>query len=199
MRWWRQQRQRFATPSASSSTAPSILLEKCATPFPALIGNELSVTRPAVRIELCPEAYEVITSATADRLPVETGGLLLGYREDANVLVTHALVIDGEGASTHRYVRDDVRANALLAAFLTQRADDDPTGYVGEWHSHPVPSGPSQTDVAAMHATAQTSDGPIALLVYAPGGADPFFGLIVRRQRVGRVSSKKAAVVPPSS
>ncbi|WP_406723574.1 Mov34/MPN/PAD-1 family protein [Streptomyces sp. GD-15H] len=157
------------------------------------------MTRPAIRIELCREAYEAITSATAEHLPVETGGLLLGYREDANVLVTHALVIDGEGASTHRYVRDDIRANVLLAAFLAQRADDDPTGYVGEWHSHPAPSGPSQTDVAAMHATARASDGPIALLVYAPGGADPFFGLIVRRQRFGRLSSKKATVLPPPS
>ncbi|MEV4865469.1 Mov34/MPN/PAD-1 family protein [Streptomyces ossamyceticus] len=157
------------------------------------------MTRPATRIELCREAYEAITSATAEHLPVETGGLLLGYWEDANVLVTHALVVDGEGASTHRYVRDDVRASALLAAFLSKRADDDPTGYVGEWHSHPAPSGPSQTDVAAMHAIARTNDGPIALLVHAPGRTDPFFGLLARRQRAGRVTTKKATVLPPPS
>lgn len=157
------------------------------------------MTRPATRIELRQEAYEVITSATAQQLPRETGGILLGYREDANVVVTHALVIDGQGASTRRYIRDDVRANALLTVFLARRADDDPTGYVGEWHSHPALSGPSQTDVAAMHATAHASDGPIALLVHVPGVADPFFGLIVRRQRFGRLSSKKATVLPPPS
>ncbi|MGV9560237.1 Mov34/MPN/PAD-1 family protein [Streptomyces sp. NPDC003522] len=155
------------------------------------------MTRPATRIELCRDAYEVIASATAQQLPRETGGILLGYREDANVVVTHALVVDGQEASTHRYVRDDVTANACLAAFLAQRAGDDPTGYVGEWHSHPAPSGPSPTDVAAMQATAREHDGPLALLVYAPGGADPFFGLITRRQRWGRVTSKKAAVLPP--
>ncbi|MFD0501737.1 Mov34/MPN/PAD-1 family protein [Streptomyces chiangmaiensis] len=155
------------------------------------------MTRPATRIDLRQEAYEVIASATAQHLPQETGGILLGYREDSNVVVTHALVVDGQGASTHRYVRDDVTANALLAAFLAQRAGDDPTGYVGEWHSHPAPSGPSPTDVAAMQATAREYDGPLALLVYAPGGADPFFGLITRRRRWGRVTSKKATVLPP--
>ncbi len=155
------------------------------------------MTRPAPRIELRQAAYEVIASATARQLPRETGGILLGYQEDANVTVTHALVVDGQGASTHRYVRDDVKANALLAEFLAQRADDDPTGYVGEWHSHPAPSGPSPTDVAAMRATAREHDGPITLLVYAPGGADPFFGLITRRQRWRRITSKAATVLPP--
>jgi hypothetical protein len=41
-----------------------------------------------------------------------------------------------------------------------------------------------------MRAMAQEHDGPIALLVYAPGGADPFSGLITRRQRWRRVTSK---------
>lgn len=155
------------------------------------------MTRPAPRIELRQAAYEVIASATAQQLPRETGGILLGYQEDTNVVVTHALVVDEQGASTHRYVRDDVKANTLLAEFLAQRADDDPTGYVGEWHSHPAPSGPSPTDLAAMRAMAREYDGPIALLVYAPGGTDPFSGLITRRQRWGRVTGKAATVLPP--
>ncbi|GAA1357705.1 SAVED domain-containing protein [Streptomyces beijiangensis] len=155
------------------------------------------MTRPAPRIELRQAAYEVMASATAQQLPREAGGILLGYQEDANVVVTHALVVDGQGASTHRYVRDDVKANTLLTEFLALRADDDPTGYVGEWHSHPAPSGPSPTDLAAMRAMAREHDGPIALLVYAPGGTDPFSGLIARRQRWGPVTGKTATVLPP--
>lgn len=104
----------------------------------------------------------------------------------------------GNGAAAARYVRDDVRANALLAKFLAQRAGHDPTGYIREWHSRPAPSGPSPTDVAAMRATAKTSDGPIALLVHATGGADPFFGLIARRQRFGRTTAREVTVsLPP--
>jgi integrative and conjugative element protein (TIGR02256 family) len=155
------------------------------------------VTRPTPRIELRQQAYEAIASATARQLPQEAGGILAGYWEGANLAVTHALVVDGQGTSTYRYVRDDVRANALLAEFLAQRAGDDPTGYVGEWHSHPAPSGPSPTDITAMRATAREHDGPIALLVYAPGGADLFFGLVARRHRWGRVTGKAATVLLP--
>lgn len=157
------------------------------------------MNRPSARIVLRVDVYETIESETAKRLPLEAGGVLLGYREDANVVVTHALVVDGHGAATNRYVRDEVSANMLLAEFLAQRADDDPTGYIGEWHSHPAPSGPSPIDVAAMRATARTSDGPVALLVHAPGGAEPFFGLIARRQRLGCTTVRKATVVLPPS
>lgn len=155
------------------------------------------MTRPA-RIDLRAAAYETIASETAKHLPRESGGILLGYQGDGTIVVTHALVIDGRGATTDRYVRDDVRANALLAEFLAQRADDDPTGYIGEWHSHPAPSGPSPIDHAAMRATAKVSASPIALLVYAPGGAGEFFGLVARRQRLGRTATRKATVsLPP--
>lgn len=149
------------------------------------------------KIELSKDAYETIATETATHLPVEVGGILLGYKEDANVVVTHALVVNGQGAATDTYIRDGVRANVLLAEFLAQRAVDDPTGYIGEWHSHSAPSGPSPTDVDAMRATAKMSDGPIVLLVYAPGGADPFFGLIARRQRFARVATREATVSLP--
>ncbi|MGC4941742.1 SAVED domain-containing protein [Kribbella sp. DT2] len=156
------------------------------------------MTRPSSGIDMRAEAYETIASETAKLLPVEAGGILLGYREDSNVVVTHALVVDSRQATTDKYVRDDVRANAVLTEFLAKRAVNDPIGYVGEWHSHPAPSGPSPIDVAAMRATAKVSDGPIALLVYAPTGAGVFFGLIARRQRFGLTTARKATVsVPP--
>lgn len=156
------------------------------------------MTRSPARIELRGDAHEMIASESAKQLPLETGGVLLGYREGRNIVVTHALTVDGRTA-TNRYVRDDVRANELLEEFLAGRADDDPTGYIGEWHSHPVPSGPSPTDVAAMRAIAKTSDGPIALLVYALGRTDPFIGLAAQRHRLGRITSTKAEVSLPAS
>ncbi|WP_213816994.1 SAVED domain-containing protein [Glaciihabitans sp. dw_435] len=156
------------------------------------------MTRLPARIELSGNAHETIASENAKQLPLETGGVLLGYREGRNIVVTHALTVDGQ-AGTNRYVRDDVRANELLEEFLAGRADDDPTGYIGEWHSHPAPSGPSPTDVAAMRAIAKSSDGPVALLVYAPGRTDPFIGLVAQRHRLGRITSTKAEVSFPAS
>lgn len=155
--------------------------------------------RPPTRINLLVDAYETIAFEAANHLPRETGGILLGYQDNGTIVATHALVVEGQGATTNRYVRDDIRADELLQEFLDQRADDDPIGYVGEWHSHPSPSGPSTVDHAAMRATAKVSSNPIALLVFAPGATGAFFGLIARRQRFGKTTTKEAVVsVPPS-
>ena len=157
------------------------------------------MTRPPTRIDLLVDAYETIAFEAANHLPRETGGILLGYQENGTIVATHALVVEGQGATTHRYVRDDIRADDLLQEFLEQRADDDPLGYVGECHSHPFPSGPSTVDHAAMRATAKIASNPIALLVFAPGATGAFFGLIARRQRFGKTTTKEAVVsVPPS-
>lgn len=156
------------------------------------------MTRLPTRIDLRVDAYETIASETANHLPRETGGILLGYQENGTIVATHALVVEGQGTTTNRYVRDDVGANKLLEEFLEQRADDDPTGYIGEWHSHPSPSGPSPVDHTAMRAIAKVSSNPIALLVFAPGDTEAFFGLIACRQRFGRATTKEAAVsLPP--
>lgn len=156
------------------------------------------MTRTAPNIDLRADAHETIASETTKRLPLESGGILLGYREVDNLVITHALVVDGGGSTKDRYVRDDVRANESLAEFLADRAEEDPIGYVGEWHSHPAPSGPSTIDRDAMRAAAKTAEGPIALLVFTPGGAGAYFGLITRRQRLGRVVARDANVTVPA-
>jgi integrative and conjugative element protein (TIGR02256 family) len=152
----------------------------------------------APSIDVSADAHETIASETAKRLPLETGGILLGYREVENVVITHALVVDGGGATKHRYVRDDVRANKRLAEFLSDRAEDDPVGYVGEWHSHPALSGPSTIDRNAMRAAAKAAGRPVALLVFTPGDTGAYFGLIARRQRLGRVVTRDANVTLPA-
>jgi hypothetical protein len=48
-----------------------------------------------------------------------------------------------------------------------------------------------------MRATVKVSYSPIALLVYAPCGASEFFGLIARRQRLGRTATREATVSLP--
>lgn len=155
------------------------------------------MTRSAPSVDVRADAHETIASETAKRLPLETGGILLGYREIGNVVVTHALVVDGGGATKDRYVRDDVGANERLAEFLSDRAEDDPIGYVGEWHSHPALSGPSTIDRNAMRAAAKAADGPVALLVFTPGDTGAYFGLIAQRQRLGRVVTRDAHVTIP--
>ena len=151
----------------------------------------------SAQIELKQKAYDVIVSETAKSLPVETGGILLGYHEDMDLVVTDALVVDNRQASTDRYVRDDVLANELLHAFLTQRASDDPTGYIGEWHSHPKPVGPSIRDLAAIQATAKSARHRIALLVHIPAGIPPFVGLVAQPHRGRTVTTSEVKLLFP--
>jgi proteasome lid subunit RPN8/RPN11 len=155
------------------------------------------VTRQPARIELRHEAHEVIAAETAKSLPMETGGILLGYHESNTIVVTNALTIGSDRATTNQYVRDDLKANELLKNFLADRAIDDPTGYVGEWHSHPAPAGPSPIDVSALLAIAKTSDGPIALVVRSTSHSAPFHGVTAQRQRFGRVTSGNVPVISP--
>ena len=155
------------------------------------------MTRQPARIELRHEAHEVIAAATAKSLPTETGGILLGYHESNTIVVTNALTIGSDRASTNQYVRDDVKANNLLKDFLADRAADDPTGYVGEWHSHPAPAGPSPKDVSALRTIAKTSDVPIALVVRSTSLTAPFHGVTAQRQRLGRITSGNVPVISP--
>lgn len=155
------------------------------------------MTRQSAAIVLHQAAYDLITAVTCESLPLENGGILLGYHEGPNIVVTHALVVTAPAATTNRYVRDDVQANALLREFLAARDPDDPTGYVGEWHSHPAPCGPSSIDLNAIRATAKASAAPVALIVHSPDKTPRFAGIIAKRQRLGRVATEKATVATP--
>lgn len=143
-------------------------------------------------------ARSTITAETRRCIPLESGGVLLGYREDRRIVVTHALVVSADIAHTNRYIRDDVQANALLRQFLVSREADDPIGYIGEWHSHPAPCGPSNIDVRAIRAIASNTDSPIALIVHSPGHTPEFTGIIAARQRFARATSQEATVTTPN-
>lgn len=157
------------------------------------------MTRSNTCIELRHDAHEAIAAETAKSLPTETGGILLGYRESNTIVVTNALTIESDRATTNQYVRDDIQANRLLRDFLAERASDDPTGYVGEWHSHPAPAGPSPTDIGALRAIAKKSGGgPIVLVVHATSHTAPFHGVTAERHRFGRISTENAPVILPA-
>lgn len=147
------------------------------------------------RVRLMTAASKAITDESRVALPLESGGILLGYREDQHIVITEALVIKSVAATTHRYVRDDVAANVQLRTFLDSRSPDDPVGYVGEWHSHPGPSQPSRTDIQAIRSTAQAAAGPVALVVCSAVGEPQFRAVIATRRRFGRISAQEAEVV----
>lgn len=90
----------------------------------------------------------------------------MGYRTMAGLVVEDALTVADEWASHGRYVRRSRKAQEVLATYL-QHQVDPMIGYVGEWHTHPLPFPPSTTDHASMAMMAMRNTECIALLVAA--------------------------------
>jgi integrative and conjugative element protein (TIGR02256 family) len=79
----------------------------------------------------------------------ETGGILIGRIEGDRVIVAHAV---GPGPNAihepAKFLRDGDYAQQQLDEYVTMsEAIDD---YIGEWHSHPLPVGPSMRDRESM-------------------------------------------------
>jgi integrative and conjugative element protein (TIGR02256 family) len=110
-----------------------------------------------------------ILKESSRRYPRETGGMLIGRLEENCVLIEEAT---GPGPmakhSLWGFRRDGDYSQMVLDNAVEQsRGKND---YIGEWHSHPVKSGPSVKDVNAMRWVA--SDKKYAI-------AQPVLGLCV--------------------
>jgi integrative and conjugative element protein (TIGR02256 family) len=127
---------------------------------------------PTIGVLVARDALDDAVRAGRDALPKETGGILLGFRTPAQVVVTRVLVIDDPRSSRTRYLRRRRRAQQQM----TQALVDAPSvvGYVGEWHTHPESQRPSGMDVRAVGEIARLAGGAIALLVVAfPARGEP--------------------------
>lgn len=104
---------------------------------------------PLRSVRLSRAAADRILAESAARHPLETGGILIG-RLDAD----RAEVADAVGpgpAAEHgpaRFVRDGLHAQAELDALYARSGGRH--DYLGEWHSHPAPVGPSPRERASI-------------------------------------------------
>ncbi|MCC6266812.1 MAG: SAVED domain-containing protein [Dehalococcoidia bacterium] len=148
----------------------------------------------APRVMIDSRAREAMIRAAAQALPVETGGILLGYRSGKEIVVTDLLVVPNPSATPQRYTRDDVRANELLIEWFAGHPEDPLTGYVGEWHSHTGIGPASGLDLKSAAATARRARGPIALLVCAPKPLLWLDAFVLRKARFRRVSAQRVSL-----
>lgn len=135
------------------------------------------------------EAWETIVNAAGLEPMRETGGVLLGWRHDRGVYVHDALVVPDSHAKHTSYRRRHKPASDVLATALSGLADGSPIGYVGEWHSHPAPTGPSWVDRFEMRRISRRTSGAVGLLVcmYDAGPRDfTPVGVIAKRGRASR-------------
>lgn len=139
-------------------------------------------TRPGmIDVHVHPDAASVIGDAAAAAHPLETGGILLGWYVDDLVVVRYAIEVPDPDATGAGWTREQERAQAAMDAALAE-VRNPWAGYIGDWHSHPAPIGPSDLDIAVMRDTSREYANPIALLVHrADGVLDP---VVTHRGRV---------------
>ena len=119
-------------------------------------------------LTLASAAWRALQLAGTRSLPREIGGLLLGHYTEVGPHVTEIHVVPDLRATQIRYRRDAVAAERILDARVY--ADESGVlGYIGEWHTHPLPIGPSATDLLASRRLAVAGGHDIALLVLAKG------------------------------
>src|SRR5207249_7457050 len=93
------------------------------------------------------------------------GYLLDGVWSDKKPWITHAIEVSGAHRRSRRYVLPEGRTHAAVAEL---RKVDSRIGYLGDWHSHPAPCGPSRIDRETMAKF--TKDGHTLVLVIARCG-----------------------------
>ena len=127
-------------------------------------------------------ALDIVLTAGDESLPLETGGILLGFRASDVIVATRALVVPDPRSSRHSYLLHGRRAQTLMAT--ARNETPAVVGYVGEWHTHPADVPPSRTDERALGAAARTAAGPIALVVpaYPASGPPRLHGLVALRR-----------------
>lgn len=111
-------------------------------------------------------AWRAMRLAGTQALPRETGGILIGYYTEAGPHVAEIRVVQDPHATRSRYRRDAVMAERILTS-IVHEDDTGALGYVGEWHTHPVPAGPSAIDAEASRQLAIAGGHDVALLVLA--------------------------------
>lgn len=108
--------------------------------------------------KLATPALELIIAESSREYPNETGGILIGkFNENENYVLIEYATASGPGAqfSPSHFRRDGDYSQMLLDEIVTK--SDGEYDYIGEWHSHPVKSGPSARDRAAMRWIAKNS------------------------------------------
>lgn len=137
------------------------------------------------RIEIRQDAWDELVAIAQGAIPAETGGILLGYRIECGVHVAAGLEVPDPNAGPTDYLFRQQAAQHRLDEALRHLPAGSPIGYVGDWHSHPGPIGPSLIDRRSLRRSSRHYQAGIAALVLV--WADSHWaahGLTARRRRL---------------
>lgn len=126
---------------------------------------------PVTKVLLPDETRARMEQLAAEAAPKETGGILVGNREEHTVKV---VAVSGPGANAVSSPVKFIRDGKFCADFLKETAAQQPgADYVGEWHSHPNGDvQPSGRDVASLLDVAADpnflTECPVMVILGAP-------------------------------
>ncbi|WP_368832225.1 Mov34/MPN/PAD-1 family protein [Kocuria arenosa] len=120
--------------------------------------------RPLV-VDLHPEAEAEIHRLATIAGEVETGGLLLGWWDADQIVARQAVEVLDPAATSTSWTRDSRRSQHILEKVLA--TEQHPwLGYIGDWHTHPAPCGPSPQDNHSICRASENYSHPLLLLVH---------------------------------
>lgn len=124
------------------------------------------MTSTTTQLALTQQAHNALRAHARASRRREHGGILVGYRTQDGLHIEDALLVHDHTAARTHYLRRGRVAKRVLEDYLDLHSDPV-IGYVGEWHTHPVPAPPSTLDHAAMRLMSSKSKRPVALVVVA--------------------------------
>jgi len=127
------------------------------------------VRRAALIAQVHDEVRAGIGAAAVAAEPFETGGLLLGWWEEGVVVVRYAIEVLDQAATSSGWTRSEVQSQAALDSALDLHQHPW-LGYIGDWHTHPAPCGPSDQDERSIRRASRSYPEPLLLLVRRSDG-----------------------------
>lgn len=125
--------------------------------------------RGPVPVWLTGPAEIELTRMAAAAAPREVGGVLLGWWDNAALIVRHSLEVADRRSTRFSWTRRPRATKSVLEQALGQ-LEHPWLGYVGDWHSHPEVCGASGRDEETLAATSGQYHDPVALIVHLPNG-----------------------------
>lgn len=126
-----------------------------------------NMRRSGSHIEITDTAWADLVNVADGAKPLETGGILLGYRERGKLCVVGVVEVPDPGATPTTYTLRSAEAQKLLNKLRSWMPAQSPVGYLGDWHSHLGNSAPSQIDRQSLSRLGQQYRGRMAGIIVA--------------------------------
>ena len=145
--------------------------------------------RRSPRIDIADGAWQDLLQIVDGVRPVETGGILLGFRERRDIQVVGVAEVPDPDATPTSYTLRSEAAQSRLDEIRRHFPAGSPVGFVGDWHLHLANSPPSPTDRRSAAQLGRQYGRAMANIVIAncEDGWIPY-GLVTTRLRSRRCS-----------